>query len=1060
MPQLPRFSYTITRDIHWRVEPLAYLVALLVVAILIPLNYVLTGYQVVSAASQDYNYVPSHWYYRFARRPKPGSYCDEYKFTIGDSFLTNTSILTYQLVAVFGDGDGSGATSSISYKGTTLQDCDVSYMSAIADARLQTSTIVAGVACTNETGFPVIFSTSFASSEYIDGASSTQGTQLNWQIGNLTATKSVGYAVTTLLNEAGTDLFMQVNNIFTSMPSNTGPALIAVSAINTDNSSYPPWWCSATNSTANPTCRTAIPNIPLDLEDMTLLDANGNDVDIPGIKGNYTSAITNAMQAMLAAVRLDLGNVLPTNILVNRSSEIINATIAQTFPADGSSNAQDGDVPLYDFLQGDDSIDVNIGDAERSPSNIAVEYQCRMEQRKSPGSIVIAVAVATLTLFKSGWAVFLLILTFLAKRARSEGCQTCAGHEDLEARIRDLERRGASDDGTPKLGKDEEYAGRMAKLGALGRKLVYKATDRDANEVNNRIRPIENKGGDIITTFERGGATPQKVAHHDIPLRPRRIATPTELAQWGGDRDSDPCPLSPTLPPPSGNLGYDELSSPLESSLRTANGFSSSMAQDTANITSYPDLPSSMSQLIFASTPHAPSSNHLTLADIPYQHSRSKSRSSSRSTDYGGMALHHGSFRKEKKVDLPSFLNFGSTSTLPDDSSLHHPYSSRVSVLCSAYLLPTDFTKPRQQDLDRLSSSATSSREISLRYPSVDHASKDKPGESSRSRWDPWANLPLSSKTKHHRTTSISPRRTDRDEPTTNLSNDASPFLFRSNTFTSRKTKDGSSISGGRARKEGDRRERRRSWSLTSRLPRRMTSRSDSGTLEDNYPSHPYGSKPRGNQKSTSMSMQGTQQPISNSDNIVKVPSQSRSQSQHSSPIFESHSAKLSHVPSNAVRTVVQVEMGMLSINGDGSIHVPPGLLASGTDQRPVSSSASSNSATRSKSNTYPPSSDDGRHRSRRVPRHLYPSTDPPLTQPNFIDTRSLHPSVSGSPRYDVPGFPFPPRPHSWIAEVRGCWDELALEGDDVEDALGNAIEKLVVDADGDSVGYDGRHGY
>ncbi|KAG8864765.1 hypothetical protein FRB96_003351 [Tulasnella sp. 330] len=453
-PQFPHFSYPITRDVHWRVEPLVYLVALLVIAVLIPLNYALTGYEVVPGSSSDYNYVPNHWYYRFAARPKPGSHCDPYKFTIGDSFVTTAGIFTYQLAAVLGDGSGDKTASSISYKGTPLQSCDVSYMSAISDARLKTASITAGIACTDEANFPVVFTTSYDTSDYTDGEDSTSGKQDNYGIGNLTAFKDLGFNVTLIMDDAGSDLFSLVNDIFANKPS-ANPAFISIST-DLGGSGYPPWWCSATASTTNATCKTAIPQIPLSTDGLTLLDVNGGDILEGGIENNYTLAITNAMQTMLAAVRIDLGNILPNNILVNRSSELVSTIIAQTFPADSH-----GDPSLYsDLIPVDPTstpilVDVTVG---INSTQIALEYQCRVEQRKSPGSIVVAVSVATLTLFKSGWAAFLVILTFFAKRAKPEDCAACPGHEDYEARLRDLERQLASPGNTPHLEKLEKEA--------------------------------------------------------------------------------------------------------------------------------------------------------------------------------------------------------------------------------------------------------------------------------------------------------------------------------------------------------------------------------------------------------------------------------------------------------------------------------------------------------------------------------------------------------------------------------------------------------------------------
>ncbi|KAG9029705.1 hypothetical protein FRB95_005001 [Tulasnella sp. JGI-2019a] len=398
----------------------------------------LTGYETITQPNVDYNYVPRHWYNRFAPAPKPGSRCEAWKFNIGDPFVTSPSIFTYQLTSVLGAGDGSGTSSSISYKGQTFDDCDVTSMSVTADARLQTSTIVATVACTNEAQlFPVMFSTTFQDTNY-DNSSSTFSSKANAQIGNLQANNTLSVDVTFLISDATADLTEYVTDAFLAS-NHSGPALVtAYTKVNSSDgdASLPSWWCPLATSKINTTCATAAPVIwDPTLDSSVMLDANGDT--IYSGTSNYSQAINNAMQVMLAAVRMDLGNVLPNNILVNLK---------------GATTGDDNTSELYkDLVAPSTSDDYSpIDPGSDRPAQIALEYQCRVEQRKSPGSIFISVVVATVTLFKSGWAVFLLLVTFLAKRAEPEAQKSCTSHEALEARIQDLERQLS----TPNLEKE------------------------------------------------------------------------------------------------------------------------------------------------------------------------------------------------------------------------------------------------------------------------------------------------------------------------------------------------------------------------------------------------------------------------------------------------------------------------------------------------------------------------------------------------------------------------------------------------------------------------------
>ncbi|KAG9022671.1 hypothetical protein FRB95_014455 [Tulasnella sp. JGI-2019a] len=82
---------------------------------------------------------------------------------MGDSSIVNPGIFAYKVLSIAGGGGVSGASSTVDYKGQTLENCDVVYMSSKADVRLLEATIDAYLVCTNETQFPVVFTTSFYS---------------------------------------------------------------------------------------------------------------------------------------------------------------------------------------------------------------------------------------------------------------------------------------------------------------------------------------------------------------------------------------------------------------------------------------------------------------------------------------------------------------------------------------------------------------------------------------------------------------------------------------------------------------------------------------------------------------------------------------------------------------------------------------------------------------------------------------------------------------------------------------------------------------------------------
>lgn len=122
--------------------------------------------------------------------------------------------------------------------------------------------------------------------------------------------------------------------------------------------------------------------------------------------------LANLIQLVYASIRIDLGNPSPNNFILNPSST--NQTIAQSFPQ--TSTLPVAQSNLYQKLTSQSFQPVTIQD----PANIRVVYLCRAQRQKSAGPLFIAVLVATLSMFSSGWAVFMFVAAYIAKRP-SEG---------------------------------------------------------------------------------------------------------------------------------------------------------------------------------------------------------------------------------------------------------------------------------------------------------------------------------------------------------------------------------------------------------------------------------------------------------------------------------------------------------------------------------------------------------------------------------------------------------------------------------------------------------------
>lgn len=166
----------------------------------------------------------------------------------------------------------------------------------------------------------------------------------------------------------------------------------------------------------NVTCRTTTPFLNFNVNPY---DRNGGLLSLtvdPAAPSNLTSAISNAMQVVLAAARIDVGNILSNNILVNR--DLVSTAIQETLPDPVTGGATGIWSQLTD--PGPQRVTIN-GIVPGAPVTINTTYQCHVQIPKSPGQIFVAVAVATVTLFSSGWAVFMLLLTFFANRKNPRG---------------------------------------------------------------------------------------------------------------------------------------------------------------------------------------------------------------------------------------------------------------------------------------------------------------------------------------------------------------------------------------------------------------------------------------------------------------------------------------------------------------------------------------------------------------------------------------------------------------------------------------------------------------
>ena len=141
----------------------------------------------------------------------------------------------------------------------------------------------------------------------------------------------------------------------------------------------------------------------------------------PWVLDNDTElAVYNILQTVYAAVRIDLGNPSLNNFILYPAA--MNNTIYPTFPITPANGEAYSNSSLYSTLSSPFPwLQQNLPVTLSGPATIQVVYPCQFQQRKAPGALVISVLVATLSMFSTGWAVYMLLATTIAKRHNPTG---------------------------------------------------------------------------------------------------------------------------------------------------------------------------------------------------------------------------------------------------------------------------------------------------------------------------------------------------------------------------------------------------------------------------------------------------------------------------------------------------------------------------------------------------------------------------------------------------------------------------------------------------------------
>jgi hypothetical protein len=388
---------------------------------------VLGGYETVPNFDSNFNVTQSHWFDKLlprAAKPKPGTLCDPRLFGLGDAVMTNYTMFPY-VVSVIDSANAGDA--GFAYRGGTLDNCDITSLFVNGNTNTFMIDFTALVKCRadaaqieQKNNFEITLRADWSES-YLLGA---QKTLRNFQAGASNRSSDARASVlNTLMGASGHEFADRIFQMLI-LSNRTTPQLISFEA------DFP--WCPASLGPAAP-CGTQSP--PLKINGMFEWLGNGSTVQAFSgdlLTNDTEGIVSNMVQAVYAAVRLDLGNPAPSNFLLQPAliPSVILSTFPETYPPKNGV-ALPTKSYLYSALMNDGYFSGLTNGTYDIPGLLPLTvpgpavldgvYLCRFTRAKSPGSAFVAVLVGTLSMFGAVWGIWLTLATMWVKRRDAGG---------------------------------------------------------------------------------------------------------------------------------------------------------------------------------------------------------------------------------------------------------------------------------------------------------------------------------------------------------------------------------------------------------------------------------------------------------------------------------------------------------------------------------------------------------------------------------------------------------------------------------------------------------------
>lgn len=413
-------SYSIERHFRWKwFSYFAFGGGLIALVIIIVVNVALTGYETVTVFRSDYRTRETHWYDNF-RTKEPAPLCDTHIFNVGDTLTTNYTLFAWTLGSITIPNAGDSGYAS---NGTTLTDCDISSLFITGDLKSWTVSFVVLISCSKHQEFDITASTRFSISSLPGEYSPLLGMARSLEAGGQGDNRAI--IIDWLLQDANLDLGNRVGTAFL----NSGETNYVVVSLQVDFhhcplSLGPNASCGISVPSYNVSVSTLVyPNATLSTYSAYYPVAADNQFNIDD---DIAGPLNNIIRIIHAAVRVDLGIDSPNNLILH--PEVANASLVTTFPIThlNPTNYTSASL-LLEWINPTSDIEPFMPVNVSGPAELQVVYLCRLQQRKAAAQLFISVLVATLSMFSSGWALFLSAATIIAKR-QDTTANFCEGH--------------------------------------------------------------------------------------------------------------------------------------------------------------------------------------------------------------------------------------------------------------------------------------------------------------------------------------------------------------------------------------------------------------------------------------------------------------------------------------------------------------------------------------------------------------------------------------------------------------------------------------------------------